>query len=104
MAREWGPDSKQSITRDEVRTGPTNRSSSRPIPAGSSRSRVQRHLRGTGTRVTESYAVTKELTIIGWFIIDTLYGCKDRRSDLHVGMEHTLDRLAEITESKSAVS
>jgi hypothetical protein len=56
---------------------------------------------GTGTRVTESYTVTKELTIIGWFIIDTLYGCKDRRADLRAGMEHTLDRLAEIAQSKS---
>jgi len=55
----------------------------------------------TGTRVTESYAVTKDLTIIGWFIIDTLYGCKDRRGDLRAGMEQTLARLAEITESDS---
>ena len=55
---------------------------------------------GTGTRVTESYAVTKELTIIGWFIIGTLYGCKDRRSDLRAGMVRTLDRLAEISETK----
>jgi hypothetical protein len=44
--------------------------------------------------------VTKELTIIGWFIIDTLYGLKDRRSDLRAGMERTLDRLTEISESK----
>jgi hypothetical protein len=55
---------------------------------------------GTGTRVTESYAVTKELTIIGWFIIDTLYGLKDRHTDLRVGMEQTLGRLAEISEHK----
>jgi hypothetical protein len=54
---------------------------------------------GTGTRVTESYAVTKELTIVGWFIIDTLYGLKDRRADLRAGMERTLDRLAEISEN-----
>lgn len=54
---------------------------------------------GTGTRVTESYEVTKKLTIVGWFIIGTLYGLKDRRSDLHAGMLATLERLAEITET-----
>jgi hypothetical protein len=52
---------------------------------------------GTGTRVTESYAVTKELTIVGWFIIDTLYGLKNRRADLRTGMEAALARLAEIS-------
>jgi hypothetical protein len=52
-----------------------------------------------GTRVTESYEVTKPLTIVGWFIIGTLYGLKDRRSDLYAGMLATLDRLAEITET-----
>jgi hypothetical protein len=51
--------------------------------------------------VTESYAVTKELTIVGWFIIDTLCGLKDRRTDLRPGMEQTLERLAEISESRS---
>jgi Polyketide cyclase / dehydrase and lipid transport len=59
---------------------------------------------GIGTRVRESYAVTRELTIVGWFIIDTLYGLKDRRADLRVGMVQTLDRLAEISERKPAVS
>jgi hypothetical protein len=56
---------------------------------------------GSGTRVTESYAVTKDLTVVGWFIIDTLYGLKDRRSDLRRGMEETLNRLAKLAE-KSA--
>jgi hypothetical protein len=54
---------------------------------------------GTGTRVTETYEVTKQLTIVGWFIIDTLYGLHDRRSDLHASMQATLDRLAAITEA-----
>jgi hypothetical protein len=53
---------------------------------------------GTGTRITESYQVTKRLTIVGWFIIGTLYGLKDRRGDLHASMVATLDRLAEMTE------
>lgn len=52
----------------------------------------------TGTRVTESYEVTKALTIVGWFIIGTLYGMKDRRSDLRASMLATLDRLARLTE------
>jgi Polyketide cyclase / dehydrase and lipid transport len=51
---------------------------------------------GTGTRVTESYTVTKNLTIAGWFIIDTLYGLKDRRADLRAGMTTTLERLADL--------
>jgi len=55
------------------------------------------HADGTGTRVTESYEVTRKLTIVGWFIIGTLYGLKDRRSDLRASMLATLDRLAEIT-------
>jgi plastocyanin len=54
---------------------------------------------GTGTRVTESYEVTKPLRLMGWFIIGTLYGKKDRRRDLHDTMVRTLDRLAELTEA-----
>lgn len=54
---------------------------------------------GEGTRVTESYTVTKQLNIIGWFIIDTLYGLKDRRSDLRAGMQRTLEQLANIAET-----
>jgi hypothetical protein len=45
--------------------------------------------------------VTKKLTIVGWFIIGTLYGLKDRRSDLRASMAATLDRIAEITEAPS---
>ena len=56
---------------------------------------------GTGTRVYESYEVTKQLRLMGWFIIGTLYGMKDRRSDLRASMLRTLDRLAEMTEAKS---
>jgi hypothetical protein len=51
---------------------------------------------GAGTRVTESYAVTKQLTIVGWFIIGTLYGLKNRRGDLRASMLATLDRLAAV--------
>lgn len=45
---------------------------------------------GTGTRVTESYEVTRSLTLFGWFIIGVLYGNKDRRDELRRGMTETL--------------
>jgi hypothetical protein len=51
---------------------------------------------GSGTLVTESYEVTRRLTVVGWFIISVLYGLKDRRGDLRAGMLATLDRLAAI--------
>lgn len=54
---------------------------------------------GTGTRVTESYEVTRPVTLFGWFIIGVVYGNKDRRSDLRRGMTKTLERLAELTEA-----
>ena len=53
---------------------------------------------GSGTRVYESYTVTDDLSIIGWFVIGGLYGLKDRRSDLHTGMTETLASLARLTE------
>ena len=56
---------------------------------------------GTGTRVYESYTVTSPVKTLGWFIIDTLYGLKDRQSDLRRGMTQTLDRLAQIAEGAS---
>jgi len=53
---------------------------------------------GDGTLVTESYAVTKRLSPVGWFIIGTLFGRRDRRSDLRAGMEQTLERLRAVVE------
>lgn len=53
---------------------------------------------GTGTRVIESYEVLKPISIVGWFIIDTLYGMKDRRSELRADITASLDRLAELVE------
>ena len=61
--------------------------------------RYQFEPEGTGTRVTESYEVTKPLRLMGWFIIGTIYGLKDRRSELRASMERTLDRLADLTEA-----
>lgn len=53
---------------------------------------------GSGTRVIESYEVTKPLTLLGWFLIGTLFGMKDRKSDLRTSMEASLGRLAELVE------
>lgn len=57
---------------------------------------------GDGARVTESYLVTAPITRVGWFIIGTLFGDKDRRSVLHRGMEETLDRLRGTVEAAEA--
>jgi len=51
---------------------------------------------GGGTRVTESYEVTRRLSRLGWLVIERIYGCRDRRADLGRGMEQTLQRLAEL--------
>jgi hypothetical protein len=56
---------------------------------------------GDGTRVHESYLVTRPVQALGWFIIDTLYGLKNRQDDLRRGMIQTLERLARIAESAS---
>ena len=53
---------------------------------------------GSGTRVTESYEVTKPIPLIGWLGIGGIYGLKDRRSDLRRGMSATLERLALLVE------
>jgi len=54
----------------------------------------------SGTRVTESYEVTRPVSRFGWFVIGVLYGQKDRRGDLRRGMTVTLDRLAALVESR----
>lgn len=52
----------------------------------------------TGTKITESYTVTRPLTRVGWFVIGTLFGRADRRGDLRSGMEHTLQRMRAVAE------
>ena len=49
---------------------------------------------GSGTRVTESYEVTRPISRAGWVVI-RLFGSRDRRAELRAGMETTLRRLAE---------
>jgi hypothetical protein len=53
---------------------------------------------GTGTRLTESYEVTRPISRLGWFIIDRLFGCHDRRAELRAGMNQTLRRIRETAE------
>ena len=57
---------------------------------------------GSGTLVTESYRVTDPLSPIGWFIIGVLFVRRDRRTDLRVGMEQTLERLRQAAEREHA--
>lgn len=57
---------------------------------------------GSGTKVVESYTVTRPVTLIGWFLIGSVSGLKDRAGDLRRGMTQTLDRLAVIAEKQQA--
>jgi hypothetical protein len=57
---------------------------------------------GSGTRVTESYEVTKPIPLIGWLGIGGIYSLKDRRSDLRRGMTATLEQLAVLVEHATA--
>jgi Polyketide cyclase / dehydrase and lipid transport len=55
-----------------------------------------------GTLVTESYEVTKPIPAFGWFIIGTLFNRKDRRTDLRLGMQQTLERICAVAESQQS--
>jgi uncharacterized protein YndB with AHSA1/START domain len=59
---------------------------------------------GAGTLVTESYKVIKPLSIVGWFIIGTLFARKDRRRDLRTGMTQTLERMRATVEREAAAA
>jgi len=71
------------------------------IGGGTIEWRYQFDSQGTGTLVTESYTVLKNVNALGWFIIDTLAGLKDRRTDLHNGMTTSLERIAAIVEHQA---
>jgi len=47
----------------------------------------------SGTRVIESYTVIKPITRLGWFIIGTVFGEKDRKTALRADMHETLLRI-----------
>jgi hypothetical protein len=53
---------------------------------------------GDGTRLTESYQVTRPVSRLGWLIIGHLYGSRDRRSELRAGMDQTVRRIRETAE------
>lgn len=57
-----------------------------------------------GTRVTESYEVEEPVTRLGWFVIEHVFGDRDRRGALRHGMRTTLERLKVAAESGSGVS
>ena len=57
---------------------------------------------GSGTRLTESYEVTRPISRLGWFIIGRLFGWHDRRTELHAGMQQTLERIRETAERDTA--
>jgi len=59
---------------------------------------------GEHTVVTESYTVTKPVSRIGWLIIGTLFGRKDRQADLRSGIEQTLQRLRTVAERETATT
>lgn len=59
---------------------------------------------GGGTTVAESYTVTKPVARFGWFIIGTVFGRKDRRTDLRNGMEQTLQRIRAVVEHDRATT
>jgi hypothetical protein len=54
---------------------------------------------GTGTRMYESYEVVAPIRLMGWFIMGTVYGLKDRRGDLHRSMIESMERVAQLVEA-----
>jgi hypothetical protein len=57
-----------------------------------------------GTRVIESYEVTRPVTRIGWFVIERVFKVTDVAEGLRSGMRTTLERLRATAESASASS
>lgn len=53
---------------------------------------------GAGTRVSESYEVTKPVPALGNWIQGKLLGVADRDADLLAGMRATLERLKQVAE------
>jgi hypothetical protein len=52
-----------------------------------------------GTRVIESYEVERPVTRLGWFVIEKVFRCGDRREALRAGMRTTLERLRAAAEA-----
>lgn len=56
----------------------------------------------TVTRVTESYEVICPVSRLGWFVIERLFGGRDRRGALRAGMTETLERLGQMASATVA--
>ena len=54
---------------------------------------------GEGTRVVESYEVTRPVSRMGWWAIEKVFGGGNRREVLRAGMRTTLDRIATAVET-----
>ena len=54
-----------------------------------------------GTRVVESYEVERPVSRIGWFVIERIFGDRDRRGALNDGMRTTLERLRVAAEARA---
>jgi ribosome-associated toxin RatA of RatAB toxin-antitoxin module len=54
-----------------------------------------------GTRATVAYEVTRPITRVGWFVIERVFRCGDRRVELGAGMEQSLRRLAELAAQRA---
>lgn len=55
-----------------------------------------------GTRVTESYEVTRPVSRLGWLVIERIFRAGDVRAGLRAGMETTLRRLKDAAEHDAA--
>jgi hypothetical protein len=55
-----------------------------------------------GTRVVESYDVTRPVTRLGWFVIERIFKAGDVPAGLRVGMQTTLERLRATAERDPA--
>ncbi len=64
--------------------------------------RYQIAARGSGSDVTESYEVLRPLSAVMWFVIERVCGRTDRRSDLRLGMQQTLERVRVVVERSNA--
>jgi hypothetical protein len=53
-----------------------------------------------GTRLTETYEVTKPISRLGWLIIERGFGGTDRQSDLRQGIDQTLSAIKRAAESE----
>ena len=57
---------------------------------------------GTGTRLTQSYEVTKAGTMVGRFILQRRHGAGDRRAARKQNMRETLERIRAVAESSDS--